>query len=124
MVTVFNVRELSYPCVLRRRGLDASKKLVKRISTAKDVEVDLHNVEIISLSFLDELIFRTYLSGKLESVVFRVHDRSIEEKLERISAIRALNIKYRFNDNDIRKAALRGVVKHTPSFAESKSVSA
>ena len=100
----------------------AGNKLVRRISTVHDTEVDLNNVEIISLPFLDELIFRTHLAGKLNSIVFRVHSKDIEEKLERISAIRSIDIKYRFDDSDIHEAVPKETTRHVPSFAESKCV--
>ena len=122
MAIMFNVKDLSYPCIIRKRGFEASKKLVKHMSATHDTEVDLNNVEIISLSFLDELIFRTHLAGKLNSVVFRIHSKDIEEKLERISAIRSIDIKYRFDNSEIHKAVPRAITRHVPSFAESKGV--
>lgn len=122
MTVKFDIRELSYPCVLRKRGLEASNELMKRMKRVSDVEIDLRNVEILSLSFLDELIFRTYVSGKLESVVFKVHDKDMEKKLEQISAIRSISIKYHLSNNDVRRAVPKSTVKHLPSYAESKNV--
>jgi hypothetical protein len=118
----FSVKELAYPCVLRKRGLEASIELLKHVRSNEDIEIDLRDVDVISLSFLDELIFRIHSSGKLELAVFKIYDNTMKEKLERISAIRSFNVKYRYNDNDVCKSVYRLSVKHIPLPATSKGV--
>ena len=115
-----SVKELSYPCVLRKRGFEASVELLK--CTDAEIEIDLHDVEVISLSFLDELIYRINLANKLESVVFKIYDEIMKEKLERISEIRSVSINYRYNNSGISKAISRSSVIHTPVHATSKGV--
>lgn len=116
----FSVKELAYPCVLRKRGFEASVELLKYTDT--EIEIDLHDVEVISLSFLDELIYRINLANKLETVVFKIYDEDMKEKLERISAIRSVSINYRYNDRTISKAISRSSVNHIAIHATSKGV--
>ena len=115
-----NIKELSYPCVLRKRGFEASVELLKYTDT--EIEIDLRDVEVISLSFLDEFIYRINLANKLGLVVFKICNEAIKEKLERISAIRSVSINYRYNDRAISKAISRLSVNHIPVYATSKGV--
>ena len=100
MTMILNIENLSYPCVTRTRARDAASKLLSQIDNAPIV-VYLDNVEILSLSFLDEFIFYLAASANMKNVVFQTVDPLLLDKLARVAAIRHVKIRYETDDNNV-----------------------
>ena len=93
------IQDLSPVCVTRRRGADAFEALMK-LDDGSNIEIDLNGTEMLSLSFLDELIYRLHQKLASERVAFVTSSPNHLAKLGRISGY--------------RKIAVRRVVNGTP----------
>lgn len=92
-----HISELSRICATRRRGQEASSRLQPYLKRGV-VEIDLDDVEILSTSFLDELISQLVKVNSIEKVVFKCSTSILEDKLARISGIRNTKICFRFRN--------------------------
>ena len=92
------ISELSKICATRRRGQEASSRLQAYLKRGL-VEIDLDDVEILSTSFLDELISQLVETDRIEKVVFKCSTSALEDKLARISGIRNTKIYYRLRNS-------------------------
>lgn len=86
-----HIEQIEQPCITRHRGHKAFFKLQKFLET-ETVEIDFRSCEIVSLSFLDELVTHISESFDLEKVIFIVPNRAIEDKLARIAGLRNVTI--------------------------------
>ncbi|MBM4296704.1 MAG: hypothetical protein FJ143_03085 [Deltaproteobacteria bacterium] len=84
-------KELSESGIGRARGLMAFR-ILKSHLTAQSVEIDFTGEDLVSLSFMDELVLRLIESKQLEKVVFVASDALVLEKLAQVSAIRSATI--------------------------------
>lgn len=96
------ISELSKICVTRKRAQEASSRLQPYLKSGI-VEIDLDSVEVVSTSFLDELILQLVKADSIEKVVFKCSTSIIEDKLARISGIRATKAYYRFGNGRIHE---------------------
>lgn len=115
------IEQIEQPCITRHRGYVAYSKLQKFLATGV-VEIDFRSCEIISLSFLDELITRISGSFDLEQVIFRVPNRSIEGKLARISGLRNVAILCSVGTENIHRVEPEFPTKEEASFMRHKAL--
>ena len=112
MLRSVHVKDLAYPCVTRQRGHEASIKLAEYLSV-DSVEVDLRDVDLLSMSFLDELIYRNSQSGDKDKLVFLVDDCRGERKLARVADIRSTTVVCKFSSGQVKvitpKSAVAGI---------------
>lgn len=113
------ISELASPCLTRRRGKDAAKKLKQMVGTQM-AEIDIDDVEMLSLSFLDGLISELVTSGLEASVVFRTSNQESIAKLQHIAAIRPVSLSFQSGDQAVRLVTPRPTAGGEPVFAEEK----
>lgn len=87
MDNTIHINDLSQPTLTRRRGHEAYNAL-KPLLSKSQVKVDLRNVDMISMSFLDGLVANLLDSETAQDVTFVVSDSRVLQKLSRIVAIR------------------------------------
>ena len=75
----------------RIRGREAASKIVSYIKTG-DVIVDLSKADLVSLSFLDELIGQLADSVEQGKIKFCTNDRNTRLRLSTIAYVRSLSI--------------------------------
>jgi len=83
--------ELSESGIGRARGHLAFRNLQTHLA-AESVEIDFAGQDLVSMSFLDELVLRLIESNKLAKVVFVGSDPLVLEKLAQVAAIRNATI--------------------------------
>ena len=88
---VVDVTKLTAPCITRNRGREAAIKLSSCLNNCI-IELDLRNAELVSLSFLDELICQHQVLVNKGEIKFITDDKYTENKLSRISAVRSITI--------------------------------
>ena len=113
------IERIVQPCFTRDRGRETFNKLLKYL-IATTVEIDFSNCEMVSLSFLDELIVQINQHFKLSNVVFRVPDKFIEDKLARISGFRRVTIYCRINDGAVHEVIPQLPVSEKANFVSTK----
>ena len=86
---VIDINELTKMCVTRHRGKEAAEELSKYLDKPT-VEIDLRGTELVSLSFLDELICHYLVFVNDGKIKFINNDKSTENKLSRIAAVRSI----------------------------------
>lgn len=121
MLKQIRIEELSSPCVMRTRGQEAAHNLEEYLGVAQYIEIDLGNVEIVSMSFLDELIYRLHESTNLGKVIFRVGDSVIKDKLERIAQIRSVKIRCRSAEGKVNVVTPRPSILHEATLVTTKT---
>lgn len=119
---VIDITSVTNPCVTRSRGKEAALSLSSYIDDAEScrVEIDLRNAELVSLSYLDELVCH-YLDSVNKGNVIFISNRDIDGRLSRIAAVRSVTIHCRNSQNReyvVPSACHSGP---TPIFAASKS---
>jgi hypothetical protein len=67
------------------------------------VEIDLSGAELLSMSFLDEIVVKLQESGQLDRVTFLAADPSAQQKLARIAGIRNMSIFFRTKKEEPRQ---------------------
>lgn len=101
MITQIHINRLTPSCVTRARGEEAAKKLYAHSGT-KPVEVDLSGIEMISLSFLDGLLFSFCKSSNKKRIIFYIDSPDTENKLARIAGMRHITIHYHYRGQEVR----------------------
>jgi hypothetical protein len=84
-------KELSQSGIGRARGHMAFR-ILKTHLAAESVEIDFAGQDLVSMSFLDELVLRLIESNQLEKIVFVASDPLVLEKLAQVAAIRSATI--------------------------------
>ena len=115
------ISELSKICATRRRGQEASSRLEPYLKSGM-VDIDLDDVEVVSTSFLDELILHLVKIDSIEKVVFKCSTSILEDKLARISGIRNTKINYQLNGGQCKVITPRPFEPLKASFVKTKSV--
>lgn len=116
-----HISDLSKICVTRKRGQEAISKLKPYLKSGI-VEIDLDSTEVVSTSFLDELILRLVKMASIEKVVFKCSTSILEDKLARISGIRNTKINYQFNNGQCKVITPKPFEPLKASFVKTKSV--
>ena len=101
-MNTIHISELSETCATRIRGHKASRRLKPYLRKGK-VEIKLDGVEILSTSFLDELIAQLIKAGNTEKVIFKNGSSMVKDKLARISGIRNTTIYYQSRNGRIHE---------------------
>ena len=118
--SVINITELSNPCITRNRGKEAATKLAKYLD--RFIEIDLNRAELVSLSFLDELICHYIKLVNNGNISFSTNDKNTELKLAKIASVRSVTIHC---SNSQQKGYIVSPVREempTPVLANSKGL--
>jgi len=115
MENKIHITELANPCITRERGKEAVNNLRKYMKD-NSVLIDLNNVEILSMSFLDEFIFWLAGSAVMRKVVFLVNEPTVYDKLARIAAIRNVWVYYRDSNNENREISPKKSISYKAKF--------
>ena len=91
METRIPIENLTPSSVSRARGSEAFDKL-KSYLTSDDVEISFKEKDLVSISFLDELVLRLLESHYLRRVIFVATTQDLREKLAQVAAIRNAEI--------------------------------
>jgi hypothetical protein len=98
-----SIRELSSSTVTRTKGNEAYRNLKDHLASTDRLWIDLRNHELISFSFLDQLISRLDDSQVLQKITFILASDSSYERLAQIAALRNATIYYQKDDYDSPK---------------------
>ncbi len=120
-IKAININKLARPCITRDKAKDAISNLRKYVND-KQVVIDTNSVELISLSFLDELVFWIVRSGLMRRVIFRVDDPIIYDKLAHIVAFRQVVILCQSKDNEVHEVIPKASTSYNPKFIPNKSL--
>ena len=120
------MKQLCSACVTRRRGQEAATKLRGQMPL-QPVEIDLSDVQMVSASFLDELVCQLMPYVGSGNIVFRVTDADMERKLQQVAGIRSAPLFCRSGSGDIHQVIpkspptykLTYVIAKTPEHDES-----
>lgn len=115
-----HVRQLAQPSVTRARGAEAFGSLAKLLENGP-VDVKLDGVDLLSASFLDEIVRLLVAKSQSEKVTFVTDDILTIDKLRRISAVRNARI-YARGTQDVERNVLapRQVTSGDSTFSASK----
>jgi hypothetical protein len=96
------LEEFAESTVTRKRGSEAAQRLIERLGTYADrqVVVQLFGREMISGSFIDEIVQKTRPVAQERNLdlVFRVSAEAILEKLRKTSGLRGIPVRYVWQD--------------------------
>ena len=116
---VVDITSLTNPCITRSRGKEAALKLASYIDNCH-VAIDLRNAELVSLSYLDELICY-YLDSVNKGNIIFISNKNIDSKLSKIAAVRSVNIHCCNSRNKEYVVPAECYLPPTPIFDVSKS---
>lgn len=116
-----HISQLSSRCVTRSRGKEAGEKLQKYLESGP-VEIDLCDVEIMSMSFLDGLITQLLASANTDMIIFRIDDPMVRDKLARIAEIRSACLFHRTNTGKVRRVVPKTPVSYKTTSATTKTL--
>jgi len=118
---VIDITSVTNRCVTRSKGRQAALRLSSYIDDARicRLEIDLRNAELVSLSYLDELVCHYLDSVNKGNVVF-ISNRDIDRRLSRIAAVRSVTIHCRNSQNRRYVVPSACHSAPTPVFAASK----
>lgn len=91
MLGRISFNQLSESGIGRARGQLAFRNLQSHLA-AELVEIDFAGQDLVSMSFLDELVLRLIESNQLARVIFVGSDPLVLEKLAQVAAIRNATI--------------------------------
>lgn len=118
---VVDITELTNPCITRNRGKEAAEKLSNYVGSCL-VDINLNNADVISLSFLDELIHHYTKAVDNGHITFSTTNKSVEAKLSRIAAVRSVTIHCRGLNRKEYIIPTRQYDMPTPVFMHSKTI--
>lgn len=114
-----NITDLTQSCLTRPRAKDATYAILKQMKNAP-LYINLREAELISMSFLDDLIFSLAASANVRNVVFQTDDPAVLEKLARIASIRYVEIRYQDENNEVQILAPKASSFEGSKFVASK----
>jgi hypothetical protein len=85
-----SINQLASSLITRSRGLEAYHALCRYINAGR-IELDLNTGDLISLSFLDEIILRLRAGDQLDRIIFLIGNLSVHEKLRQIASVRRVS---------------------------------
>jgi|GEM_PF-1424459 len=91
------ILELTPITLTRRRGLDAFRALLVHLEREKDIDIELDEAVMLSMSFLDELIWRLAEANLLTRVAFVTRNAATRRKLGNIASERDVDVYVRRN---------------------------
>ncbi|HEY1267846.1 MAG TPA: hypothetical protein VGH16_11365 [Candidatus Binatia bacterium] len=106
MEKIVPVLQLSSSAVTRPRGREAFTRLVGYLDDYESVQIDLRSTELISSSFLDEVVLSLKAMDVLDRVVFLVTDLAVRQRLANIAAVRDAQIFYRTHEKSPKEIIL------------------
>lgn len=92
--------------VTRSKGHSAYQSLEPYLAQNQPIEIDLSGDHPLSLSFLDELVWRLSVSTRLDRVTFVLREsteRDTIRKLSRVAEIRDVDVSYLDADTGLKK---------------------
>lgn len=92
MKTKVSIKNMVSASVSRARGYEAFQNLASYLSFGGDVEISFEGQDIVSVSFMDELVLRLVEANHLHHVVFVVSTQDLVQKLAKVAAIRDAEI--------------------------------
>jgi len=116
---VVDITSLTNPCITRSRGREAALKLSPYIDKYR-VAIDLRNAELVSLSYLDELICH-YLDAVDSGNIVFISNKDIDSKLSKIATVRSITIHCRNARNKEYIAPTDSYLPPTFIFTNTKS---
>lgn len=116
---IVDVTKLTNLCITRNRGKEAALKLSSYIDNCQ-VELDLRNAELVSLSFLDELVCHYLDFVNKGTISFITNDKQIDSKLSEIATVRSVTIRCRNSQNKKYVVSTKRFLSPIPTFVESK----
>ena len=119
-IKVIDITVLTNLCITRSRGKEAATKL-SRLLNNNHIEIDLSKAELVSLSFLDELVCSYRDAVDKGIITFITSDKNTETKLSRISTVRSISIHCRGIENSIYfTVPIEKYLMPDPVFSNSK----
>jgi len=115
-----NITDLTHSCLTRPRAKEAVYEILKQMNNAP-LYINLKEAELISMSFLDDLIFYLAASANVRNVVFQTDDSTVLEKLARIASIRYIKIRYQYENNEVQILAPKTSSFNGKKFVASKN---
>lgn len=98
-----SIRDLSRSTVTRSRGNQAYLKLLEYLRSGEELQIDLRGQELISISFLDELVIKLNAARLLDRVTFLLSAEDTYKRLAQIAAIRNARIFYQRTEREARQ---------------------
>ena len=121
METHVLITELASATITRSRGHEAYHKLQGCLAGGA-VEIDLSGTELLSMSFLDEIVAKLQESGQLDRVTFLAADPSAQQKLARIAGIRNTSVFFRAKKGEPRQLVQPRQTDNAVTFALKKQL--
>ena len=103
MSRIIQLKDLAPSAVSRSRGLEAYEGILKQLKPGVSLEIDLRGQELISMSFLDEIVIKLQSANLLDKVTFLFADDDIHQRLAQIAAIRDAQIFYKRSGKEERR---------------------
>ena len=114
-----HINQLSQHFITRKRGLEAYMKLYRHLNLGP-VILNLNKVDIISYSFLDEIILMAAKTSKLDKLVFDTSSKSSQDNLARIAGVRKIHIKVMTSTNSVREIKPKSFLYKQAIYVNSK----
>lgn len=89
-----DISKLSEHMVTRSRGAVAFKRLKMFLRRRRSADLVIGEGQLLSLSFLDQLVWDLSKSGDLHRVIFVLSEKDTLRKLSRVANIRGVDISY------------------------------
>lgn len=103
MERLIPVTNLSPSTTTRPRGNQAYRSLKEHLKSGESVSVDLRGPDLISISFLDEIVMNLKDSDLLDKVTFIFTDRAVQQRIARIAAFRQASIFCKRSESEPRE---------------------
>jgi hypothetical protein len=103
MSRIIPINKLSPSTVTRSRGNEAYRKVVEYLKTGESLVIDLRGQELISISFLDEVVIKLQSAQLLDKVAFLFVADDTHQRLAQVAALRKAQIFYTRNEQEDRK---------------------
>jgi hypothetical protein len=100
------ITELTPITLTRKRGIDAYRSLLRLLDREETVDIGLDVAIMMSMSFLDELIWRLAEAGFLKRIAFVTRKSAMRRKLGSIAHARDVNIYFRKSADDSRAVSV------------------
>jgi len=119
MAVHIHMEQLSPTGVTRRRGAEAFARLRAYLEQGA-VDLSLLNIELVSASFLDEIVRQAAALGAAEKLTFITDQKSVVGKLERISSIRGARVFVQSPGDPARRLLEPRTVRNEAKFSREK----
>lgn len=103
MERIIPVTKLAASTATRLRGQGAYVQLEEHLKAGESVSLDLRDQELVSMSFLDQIVLNLKAADLLDKVTFLVNDPAIHQRIARIAAFRDAVIYYAPSASEPRK---------------------